>query len=449
MVTVFATSAAGFVEEKRIVSLLELSSVGHEPRTLHDRDRGREVRGLGRAVALCEPPLRPLALAGRRCIIRRMSDAQDKRGKLPPPPKLPPKLPPPLPPKAAAPKAAAPKAAGTAPIPTPDGFMSTSAKMSLADVALQLRDEQLQAKVVHYKADLETNAELDAVTAQVIADLQSLQAEARRVGPSSRPDAMADRAQIEIELIQNLKEMLGRIFRPGKLATLIERKLGEVAKRFARLFFESELADKIRGSNHEVKAMRFSDQALFHALTRAQDAILAQLDGLQYVQPNVKQRAQDSYFALVKNLRNDFLARTTPELNVLVKYLNEVLSQFFTQELPPMLGELAWEVVKEARLAEAKSRAGYKISASAFPVFRQAFERKFLQRLVPFTEDEMLKRVRNTEGQFREETLRFVAAPAIFSELCEVVCDAVYDMLYNDGFLDLPSDWRARLSAGE
>ena len=29
---------------------------------------------------------------------------------------------------------------------------------------------------------------------------------------------------------------------------------------------------------------------------------------------------------------------------------------------------------------------------------------------------------------------------------CEVVCDAVYDMLYNDGFLDLPNDWRARLA---
>jgi len=25
------------------------------------------------------------------------------------------------------------------------------------------------------------------------------------------------------------------------------------------------------------------------------------------------------------------------------------------------------------------------------------------------------------------------------------VCDAVYDFLYNDGFLDLPADWRARL----
>ena len=31
--------------------------------------------------------------------------------------------------------------------------------------------------------------------------------------------------------------------------------------------------------------------------------------------------------------------------------------------------------------------------------------------------------------------------------VCEVICDSVYDMLYNDGFLDLPTDWRARLSA--
>ena len=359
-----------------------------------------------------------------------MSDAQDKRGKLPPPLKPPPKP-------------------AIAPIPTPEGFMSTAAKLSLADVALQLRDEQLEAKVVHYKADLATNAELDAVTAQVIADLHNLQAEARRAGPSSRPVAMGDRSQLEIELIQTLKEMLGRVFRPGKLATLIERKIGEVAKRFARLFFESELADKIRGGSDEVKAMRFSDQALFHALSRAEDTIVAELDKLQYVEPRVKDRARDSYFALVKNLRNDFLARTTPELNVLVKYLNEVLSQFFTSELPPLLGELSWEVVREARLAEANSSAGYKISASAFPRFRQAFERQFLKRLVPFTEDEMLRRVRDTMGQFREETLRLVADPAIFSELCEVVCGAVYDMLYNDGFLDLPSDWRARLSAGE
>lgn len=325
--------------------------------------------------------------------------------------------------------------------------MSTHAKMSLADMALALRDEQLQAKVVLYKAELQTSPELDAVTQQVINELQGLQAAARANAPS-RPPAAEDRAQLEIDLIQSLKEMLGRIFRKSRLATTIERKLGEVSKRFARIFFESELHDKIRGAGDEPKAMRFPEQALYHALVRTQDEVVAQLETYQYASDRVGARARDHFYDLIKGLRNDFLARTTPELNTLVKYLNEVLSQFFVVELPPMLGELAWEVVKEARLADARTGGGYKISASAFATFRSAFERRFLQRLVPFVEDEMLKRVRDSEVQFRSETLRFVADPAIFSETCAVICDAVYDMLYNDGFLDLPGDWRARLSSG-
>jgi hypothetical protein len=325
--------------------------------------------------------------------------------------------------------------------------MSTQAKMSLADVALALRDEQLEAKVVQYKSELATNPELDEVTAQVVRELQSLQAAARGAqAPVSRPPE-ADRSQLEIELIQSLKEMLGRIFRPGKLATVIERKLGEVTKRFARTFFASELHEKIRGSSDEVKVMRFPEQALYHALARVQDEILAHLGSFNYAGTKVEERAREHFSGMVKELRNDFLARTTPELNVLVKYLNEVLITFFVAELPPMLGELAWEVVKEARLGDAKTTAGYKISASAFPTFRLAFERRFLLRLVPFVEDEMLQRVREQARSFRAETIRLVADPSIFSNTCEVVCDAVYDMLYNDGFLDLPSDWRARLSA--
>ena len=59
----------------------------------------------------------------------------------------------------------------------------------------------------------------------------------------------------------------------------------------------------------------------------------------------------------------------------------------------------------------------------------------------------MLERVRAKGTEFRAETLRFVADPQIFTDVCELVCDAVYDYLYNDGFLDLPADWRARLSA--
>lgn len=379
------------------------------------------------------------------------------RARLPPTPP-PPRPPPPLPRDRQGGAIGAPlggagdfnRTSSPAPLPTPEGFMSTAAKMSLADVAMALRDEQLEAKVIHYKADLETNAELDAITAQVITELQNLQAAARANSPVSRPPPPADRSQVEIELIQNLKDMLSRVFRPNKLATLIERKLGEVAKRFARLFFESELADKLHKSEKdESKPMRFADQAMYHALHRSQAHVFALLDSFPYAQPGVRERARESYYTLVKNLRNDFLARTTPELNQLVKFLNEVLTKFFTEELPPALGDLSWETVKEARLAESRVTPGYKISASTFPRFRQAFERKFLQRLVPFVEDEMLRRVRETMDQFRSETIRLVADPAIFSDVCAVICDAVYDMLYNDGFLDLPSDWRRRLAAGE
>lgn len=383
-----------------------------------------------------------------------MSDDEDKQVKLPPPTPPPPKasIPPPpatssLRPPPPVPPPPAPNRTFGAPVPTPEGFMSADAKMSLADIALALRDEQLEAKVVHYKADLETNAELDAVTAQVIADLQNLQAEARRGLPSMAPGPDVDRTQLEAELVHSLTTMLARIFRPNRLATHVERKLSEVAKRFARLFFESELAERIHGRSEDMPAMRFADQAMYHALRRAEEAIFGHLDSFQYTDPHVRTRAEQAYLAMVKSLRNDFLARTTPELNVLVGYLNEVLTNFFTQELPPQLADIARQVVTEAALADAKTRAGYKISASSFPKFRQVFERHFLKQLVPYTEEEMLNRVRETSGQFRNETIQFVATPAIFSELCDVICDSVYDMLYNDGFLDLPTDWHARLSS--
>jgi hypothetical protein len=328
------------------------------------------------------------------------------------------------------------------------GTMSTSAKMSLAQIAMALREEQLQAKVVHYKQELETSPELDAVTAQVIAELQMLQRAAAGggAGPASlKSPPTQDRAALEIELIGSLKEQLSRMFRTDKLASIIQRKLGEVAKRFARLFFESELHDKIRGGQGELKTMRFAEQALFHVLSRNQDYVARQLDAFEYSSPEVKQDAKTALDDWIKELRNDFLGRTTPELNALVRILNEVMTRFFVQELPPVVGELSWEVVREARLAETKMRAGYKLSAEAFPKFRQAFERRFLQRLVPYTVDDMLKRVQSAEGKFRVETLKFVADPHIYSDVCELICEAVYDYLYNDGFLDLPPDWRARL----
>jgi hypothetical protein len=60
----------------------------------------------------------------------------------------------------------------------------------------------------------------------------------------------------------------------------------------------------------------------------------------------------------------------------------------------------------------------------------------------------MLAKVRAKEGKFRAETIRFVAEPRIYSDVCEVIADAVYDQLYNDGFLDLPGDWKAAIAGG-
>jgi hypothetical protein len=374
--------------------------------------------------------------------------------KPPPPPGAPPPgAPPPPPPPArrpggfaAPPPAAAPQQPpARAPLPTEDGFMSTQSKMSLVDIAIALRDEQLQAKVAHYKPELATSPELDAITAQVIAELQQLRA-ARP--PTDRPPAPIDRAQIEIELIQSLKEMLARIFRPDRLSSVFERKLGEVSKRFARIFFKSELHEKIRGSGAEQKMMRYPEQGLYHLFVRNEEFFMKELDSFEWASPQVHERAKARLADYVKELRNDFLARTTPELNALVKYLNEVLTAFFLREAPNVVGELAWEVVKEARLADQPKVVGYKVGAAYFDRFRHAFERRFMQRLISFAEDEMLKRVREATISFRNETLRFVADPQIFSDVCELFCDAVYDLLYNDGFLDLPNDWRTRMRTG-
>ncbi len=324
--------------------------------------------------------------------------------------------------------------------------MSTRAKMSLADIALALRDEQLQARIVHYKAELETSPELDVITAGVVAELKLLQ-QAHGARTQSSPPPGADRAQIEIELISNLKQLLGRLFRAGELTSTVERKITEASKRFARLFFESELCERIRGGAGETKTMRYGAQALYLVLARNQELLARQLDAFVYEPADEKDDARRRLEEIIKDQRNAFLGATTPELNALMKHLTEMLEQFFAVELPPVVGELAWEVVKEARLSDSRAHAGYKIGADAFPRFRSTFERKFLQRLVAHVEDGMLARVRGKPTEFRVETLRFVADPQIFTDICELVCDAVYDYLYSDGFLDLPGDWRARLRA--
>lgn len=329
----------------------------------------------------------------------------------------------------------------SSPVPSSEGFMSTEAKLSLANIALALRDEQLEARVVHYKADLATNSELDAITAQVVQELEQLRASVR----GQMVETKGDRTQIEAELVNSFELMLGRIFKANRLASVLERKLAEVSKRFARIFFESELHSKIRGEGDQQKLMRHPEQALYHLFAISEDFLLASLESFDYADEQILGRAEQMLAKYVRDLRNEFLARTTPELNTLVSYLNDTLTKFFTQSLPPDLRSLSEQVIRDLKLEDSERVAGYKIPVGAFPRFRKTFERCFLERLVPYVEEEMLKRVRDSSAAFREETLRFVADPQIFSDTCEVVCDPLYDLLYNEGFLDLPNDWRTRL----
>jgi hypothetical protein len=329
------------------------------------------------------------------------------------------------------------------PMPSSDGFMTTPDKLSLAEFAYALRDEQVKAKVALYRADLATNPELDAITAQVVAELRAMQAQAAREGSVPPP---ATTSQLEAELITAFAAQLSRLFRRGKLASVFLRKLAETSKRFARLFFESELHEKIRGSQSELKTMRFAEQALFRVLTRYEQHLLLELESFEYESTEVLDRAKDIYEGIVRELRNKYLGRTTPELNILVSHLNETMNVFLTRTFPPLIPEIAEAVVREARLADGKLAVGYKVSADGFARLRVAFERRFLQHLVPHVEEEMLKCVRARASAFRAETIRFVADPQIFSEACELICDATYDFLYNEGFLDLPDDWRARLA---
>ena len=78
--------------------------------------------------------------------------------------------------------------------------------------------------------------------------------------------------------------------------------------------------------------MRFGEQALYHALSKHEAQLYEQLGHYEYDSPEVLAEARDRLEQMLRELRNGFLSRTTPELNALVRFLNEVLSIFFLRE---------------------------------------------------------------------------------------------------------------------
>ena len=120
---------------------------------------------------------------------------------------------------------------------------------------------------------------------------------------------------------------------------------------------------------------------------------------------------------------------------------NAVLVDFFCKQMPASIPELSHEVIQQSGSAEGRAFA-YKISSEAFSRFRSVFERRFMVRLVGFAEDALIARLADTAGAAREETIKFVTDPHIFSMIVGELCDGLYEFLCNEGFLDLPTDWR-------
>jgi len=343
----------------------------------------------------------------------------------------PPRKPPP--PRAPAP-ALAPRRVDPALVPKHGENVSQAIKDQICEMALGLLEEQVQARIVHYKADLATNPELDAITAQVVASLKEIQASAAHTASSSR-------GAIRDSHVKLLVGLLERVFRPAGPSLLVEKRIKEITKKLARLFFQSELHEKTRANDGGAKVIQHGEQAIYYLLARYKNRLENELGGFDYADDDVKERAFDLLAQISKEMQDAFLSRRSSELKRIVRVFQEVLVDFFGKHLGAAIPALAEEVVVQSASFEGRAYA-YKVSADAFPRFRAALERRLMVRLVGWAEDQLIARLADTAGPARAETVLFVTDPRVFSMIIGEISEGLYEFLCNEGFLDLPSDWR-------
>jgi hypothetical protein len=329
-----------------------------------------------------------------------------------------------------------------APPPPPEAAKSASplAPTGLVAAAKRLREEQLKAQVKYYAPEQETNPELDAVTAAIVAELHSLQqAGATALKKTDRPD-------YERELSRHLALFLDKLL-SRRRKTFLDHKVQEIQRRIATLFFNSELFAQLSSSKREEVRVAWADQAVFYALKRHEAAIVDDLRRMEYVDARVRDAAIERLREFEKDLRREFLARTTPELEKMLSLFKSQLTVFFRtwrKELATFCGE----VITESGVGR-NAEMGYKLGPTAFDAFRETFELKLLYVLVRVLQEPLANFGREMKTELRGQTIEFMGDPQILSAICEVLSDACYEYLYGEGFLDLPGDWRDRLERAE
>jgi hypothetical protein len=320
--------------------------------------------------------------------------------------------------------------------------MTAGEKHDITAQALGLLDEQLEARIVHYKADLETSPELDAITAQVVAQLKAMQASMVR-----EPTARQSPEVIEAQHVRTLTTLLGRVFPADGNSNFVGQNLKPIGRRIAKLFFESELHEKTKGDKDKV--IHHAEQGVYYVLQRYKNRLRAELEGVEYVDAEIKELTLSTLAKIERDLQVAFLSRRSPELNRVMSIFTSVLTDFFAHHLPPRVEQIAKVVIRAARTAQNPNSVPYKVLPDAFSDFRHQWERVLMEQMVNFCGDELMAQLTRETQALRDETVRFFTDPHVFSETCEVICDKIYDFLCLEGFLDLPVDWRVQLVRAE
>lgn len=298
-------------------------------------------------------------------------------------------------------------------------------------------NEQIQARIVHYRGDLETNSELDAITAQVVAQLKAVQ------GALSNENAQFDPEPIEAKHVASITLLLSRLLSEERQAAFMTQLLKPVGRRVAKLFFESELHEQTKGDKE--RKIYHAEQGVFYLLQRYKHRLHAELEGFEYASEEVHAQTLETLNKFERDMQVAFLSRRSPELNRVMEIFTAVLRDFLCKHLPERLPPLVKSTVRAAKTGHAPGSVDYKIWATAFPDFRREWEARFMEQMVNFCEDELMGRLSSSTEPFRDETLAFFVDPQIFSATCQVVCELIYDFLCMEGVLDLPMDWRVSM----
>jgi hypothetical protein len=314
--------------------------------------------------------------------------------------------------------------------------MTADEREDLTLRALGILREQVEARIVHYKAELETSPELDAVTAQVVNQIRQLQEAAAKERPVEKDPDLIENAHVG-----TLTRLLNGIFVQD--VSYPTRAIQSIGKRLAKLFFESEL--HLKTQQQRDKVIHLPEQGVYYVLKRFKNRLRTELEGFEYSAPEIKTSTDELLIKIERDLQVAFLSRRSPELNRVMGVFTGVLVEFFQRHLPPRLEQMAKVTVRTARTGFQYNSVPYKIHADRFSDFRASWERVLMTQMIHFCGDEFIARVSQGDDLVREETVSFFTDPHIYSETCDAICEGLYDRLCVEGFLDLPVDWRVSM----